>query len=184
MPRSLEDVIEDAEQLEKETRKHLERAERLVNELYVFERAYAENNPAQAKRRRGPQTHAAAGPPPVAHDLGLARMEGGGAAVTIDGGKRIALPPTLAELIAILAADEGESPDELVAWKSFDRVCELLEKRLGRKYDHHAVSQLLWRLREALEAVNYDRRLVESAPAVGARLRLKRRPSAGALCAG
>jgi hypothetical protein len=66
----------------------------------------------------------------------------------------------------------------LVAWKGFDRIAELLEKRLGRKFDHHAVSQLVWRLRESLKVIDGGWRLIESLPALGARLRLKRGESA------
>jgi hypothetical protein len=54
----------------------------------------------------------------------------------------------------------------------------LLEKRLDRKFDRHAISQLLYRLREALKAIDNGRSLIESSPALGARVRLKRRPAA------
>ena len=59
---------------------------------------------------------------------------------------------------------------------------EFLEKRLGRKFTHHALSQLLWRLRKSLEDVGLAKGLIERAPVLGARLRITRRPAA-ALCA-
>ena len=102
-------------------------------------------------------------------------MEKGDAVVSFDGAKRVALPPALTELIGILASDEGQSPDELVAWKSFDRMGELLEKRLGRPFSNHNVSQLLSRLRGVFKGADLDQRLVESSRSLGARLRLKRR---------
>jgi hypothetical protein len=123
------------------------------------------------------------GPAPTVQDLRWEDAGHGRAVVTFDNAKQVTLSPGLKALIAILAADEGASPDDLVAWKSFDRLAELLEKRLGHEFSHHARSQLLWRLRESLAAAGLERGLIETDPGLGARLRLKRR-SPAALCAG
>jgi len=180
--RSLADVIRDAEQNEREARKHLARAERLVEELYAIERWIAQNRGADRRPWRGHRMTVPAGTGPVAHNLAIEQLGDGTTAATINGGKRITLPPALAALLETLAADDGASPDELVAWKSFERIREVLEKRLLRKYSRHAVSQLLWRLRGALNSGGSDRGLVESTTA-GARLRYTRRAVAGPPCA-
>jgi hypothetical protein len=85
-------------------------------------------------------------------------------------------------LIAILANGQDDSPDELVAWKSYPHMAESLEKRLRRSFDRHAVSQLVLRLRDKLTEAGLDRRLVETKPKLGARLRLKR--GRAGICAG
>lgn len=169
--RSLGDVIRDVERI-------VERGERVLEELYAIERAVSEKSYSLSRRRRGPKPPAPASPAPAVQNLHLEGMEKGCAVVSFDGGKRVALPPALTELIGILASDEGQSPDEFVAWKSFDRVGELLEKRLGRRFSHHNVSQLLSRLRAVFKGADLDQRLVESSQALGARLRLKRRQAA------
>jgi len=94
----------------------------------------------------------------------------GETAVVIDGGSSLKLPSALIELVAILKSEEGKSPDELVPWKSLDRICEFLHKKLGREFNHHTVSQLLLRLRGLL---TNDRWLIESSRKKGARFRLK-----------
>ncbi|MCX6627728.1 MAG: helix-turn-helix domain-containing protein, partial [Candidatus Solibacter sp.] len=118
---------------------------------------------------------------PTAFDCQYTSLEGRGGAVTFDNAKQVTLPPTLAALITILISNGEESPDELVAWRSIDRVGELMQKRLGRAFSAHAVSQLVWRLRAKLAGAGLDPRLVESSPASGLRLRLKRQ--AAGVCA-
>lgn len=178
MTRTLKGAIKNAERLGERRRKDQEEIEELCWILYKFEnllqqRAHLDPPPAATPK----------GPAPTVEDLRMEEVGQGRAVVTFDNAKRVNLSPTLKALIAILAADEGVSPDALVAWKSFERLAELLEKRLDRKFSDHALSQLLWRLRESLGAAGLDRDLVESRPGLGARLRLKR-GSPAALCAG
>jgi hypothetical protein len=180
--RSLGDVIEEVERLAKDLRRGLARTEALLWELYTMERALAEKDGPAPKRRASRLGAEPPGPAPTAHDCQYTVQEGGGGAVTFDNAKRVTLPPALAELIAILISSADESPDELVAWKSLDRVGELMQKRLGRAFSAHAISQLVWRLRGKLAEAGLDPRLVESSTASGVRLRLKRR--AAGLCAG
>jgi len=164
VPRSREDVIRDVRRIN-------QLSERVLDELCAVGRAEA-----PLRRRRDPRPPAATGPAPVAQNLCLVRTGKGGAVVSFDGGKPIALPPTVAELIAILASGGGQSEDEFLAWKSFDEMCERLEKKLGRKFDHHNVSQVLTRLRTELRKAELDR-LIESSPPKGVRLRVKRCPA-------
>jgi len=180
--RSLRDVIKDLQRLERRQRRDHEKTERILWELYVIEGALAkpgDRRPSRPPRLADPS---AQGPAPTVQDVKVRRLEGGGAEVILDAARRFKLTRTLAVLAAILAADDGPSSDELVAWKSFDRIASLLEKNLGRRFGHHTVSQLLWRLRVSFSPVS--RRLVDSAPSFGARLRLKRRSSSGTLSAG
>jgi len=171
--RSLGDVIRDV-------RRMVEKGERALDELSVIVQAVAGERPNPPPRAR----HAvpAAGPAPVAEALRFEGMDKGRAVVSLGGAKRVALPPTLAELVGVLASDDSPSPDELVAWKSLDRLGDLLEKRLARRFTRHNVSQLLSRLRKALKGADLDPRLIESSQPLGARLRLRRRPPG--VCAG
>ena len=155
----------------------MERVDEMTEEvrfgLFAVEKALQDRGPAPApapaKRAAPPE-----GPAPAVHDFRIEEASGGSVVATFDNAKQVTLTRTLAELAIILASDEGESPDELVAWKSFERVGELLLERLGRKFSRHAISQLLLRLRKSLMVVDSSRRLVQSVPQVGARLRLKR----------
>ena len=187
--RSLQDVIDDAAQLEKEARrweaeaqKHLERAERLVDELGAIKRALSQMNWTGIGTVPIINSPVPFGPAPVAHALNASPAESGKIEITIDGGKRITLPPALAALLAALIADGGESPDSLVAYKSFDRLSASMEEKMDRKYDRHALSQLLWRLRELLGDKGIDRRLVQTSTEFGARFRLKRTAPAAEVC--
>ena len=174
--RSLKDIIKDVERLERRRRKDQETTERVRWDLYVVENALAEQAGAALPRRPRRTAGAAEGPAPTVRDFQMREAAGGAALAAFDHAGQVKLPPALKELAAILAADEGESPDDLVAWKSFDRCCEWLEKRLhrGRKVDRHALAQLIWRLRKALAAAGLARGLIESVPALGARMRLQR----------
>jgi len=173
--RSIKDAIKDVEQLAERRRKDVEKLEKVRWDLYQLEKAVLEREgPAPQRRRRRPAALPGR-PAPTAEDLQMKAVENGRAVVTFDNAGQMTLPRTLKHLAAILASDEGESPDDLVAWKSYDRLGELLEKSLDRKFARHSLSQLLWRLREALTAAGFDRDLIEGDPARGARLRLKRR---------
>lgn len=182
--RSLADVIKDVERLEKNHKKGLAIFEKLLWELYAIERAAAGRDDQPVQRRPPRQAPAPAGPLPAIQDCEPRGGKVGRTVVTFDSTKQVELPATLAELVRILISAEGESPDELVPWKSFDRIGALLEKRLGRTFNHHTVSQLLTRLRKKFVKAGVDVRLVDSSTVLGARLRLKRCPPAGAICAG
>ena len=161
----------------------IKRVERLFDQvcwdLYEIEKVVEEQAGVDVAPRRAPR---AAGLPQrpalTVHDLHIDEVGDGRVVVTFDNVKQVALSRALKEVLAILAADTGQSPDDLVAWKGFDQLGELLEKRLDRKFDRHAISQLLYRLREALKTIDNGRSLIESSPALGARVRLKRRPAA------
>ena len=182
--RSLADVIKDVERLEKNHKKGLAIFEKLLWELYAIERAAAGRDDQPVQRRPPRQAPAPAGPLPAIQDCEPRGGKVGRTVVTFDSTKQVELPATLAELVRILISAEGESPDELVPWKSFDRIGGVLEKRLGRTFNHHAVSQLLTRLRKKFVKAGVDVRLVDSSTVLGARLRLKRCSPAGAICAG
>jgi hypothetical protein len=172
--RSLSDVIGDVERI-------VERGERVLKELCAIERAVAEKDATPTPRRPRPRPPAPAGPAPTEQNLCFEVLKNGRAAVSFPEGKRVSLPPALAALFAILASGEDQSPDELVGWKSLDRIGRLLKEQFpekNKKYSHHAVLQLLSRLRATFRGAGLDPRLIESAAPLGARLRLKRRPAA------
>jgi hypothetical protein len=170
LTRSLSDAIRDMTRI-------VERGERVLQELCAIERALSDGSSARARRRSGPKPPAPTGPPPAVQNLRLVRTGTGAAEASFNGGKVIALPPTVAELIAILASDTRPSTDEFIAFKSFDEVGDRLEKRFGRKFKHHNVSQVLTRLRNEFRKSDLDARLIESSPSKGVRLRLKRCPA-------
>jgi hypothetical protein len=70
--------------------------------------------------------------------------------VRIDAGKSFALPPMLADLLAVLSLTGAASDDGLVGWKTIDEVAILLGKRSSRRFSRHAVTQSIYRLRKEL----------------------------------
>ena len=87
-----------------------------------------------------------------AHSLEIKPRADGLVEVRIDGGKRFTLPPLLADVLRILAIDDGPSDDELVGWKTLDEVAILLTKDSGKLFKRHAVTQNIFRLRKAMFA--------------------------------
>jgi hypothetical protein len=175
----LKNAIERVERLGERRRKDGEMFEQVCWQLYELERAVEEQAGVTAAARRVPrEARMPQRPALTVHDFRKDEVGDGRVVVTFDNVKQVALSRTLMEVLVLLAADTGQSPDDLVAWKGFDRLGEMLGKRLDRKFDRHAISQLLYRLREALKAIDNGRSLIESSPALGARVRLKRRPIA------
>ena len=179
VPTMLKNAIERVERLGERRRKDGEMFEQVCWQLYELERAVEEQAGAPAAARRVPrEARMLQRPALTMHDFRMAEVGDGRVVVTFDNVKQVALSRTLMEVLVILAADTGQSPDDLVTWKGFDQLGEMLGKRLDRKFNRHAISQLLYRLREALKAIDNGRSLIESSPALGARVRLKRRPIA------
>jgi hypothetical protein len=128
---------------------------------------------AAAKARRQARLPAPTGPAPAAHDLRRARLKSGKIGFLVDGSSELYLPPTLSNLMKILATSDKESGDGLVGWQSLDIICKRLECSLERSVSRHNLHQLMWRLRNELKRAALDPRLVEAGQ-LGARLRLKR----------
>ena len=188
--RSIQDAIEEMqrmlrqiEQQEKNLRRFREKFEALRWELCVIERVLLARDAGAPPYRPPAPAPRTPNPKPVVQNCSLVGLAGGATEAMFDNGAKVTLPWALAELVAILSSEEGQSPDELVPWKSLDRIGELLGKRLGREFDRHAVSQLLWRLRGLFKSAGINQWLIESERKLGARLRLKRR-TRSALSAG
>jgi hypothetical protein len=177
-------LIRDMHKLERRLRKVLEALEEMCWSLYRIEKILPKTpRPGRVRHVRLIPAPAAV-PAPAIKTFDMQNTAGGAIATFDDDeDRRVALSPTLQAFLNILAEDDGFSADGLVGWKSFDRIANSLQKQLKRRFDNHAVSQLLWRLRKTLAASKLDRSLVEKSPALGVRLRLKRRQPA-ALCAG
>lgn len=81
----------------------------------------------------------------------------------------VRLPDKLAVLLEILAADEGEAPDQFVGWKSADAVWEMLAKRFPPRQEssrtpaqqRHTVDNLVSRLRDELSAQGFHRAFIQ-----------------------
>jgi len=110
-----------------------------------------------------------------AGDLALHRVADGSWLARVDAGKEFPLPPILGELLAVLAWDSGVSTDALVGWKRVDELGELLAKRTGQALSRHAVTQNVYRLRQALfERGNVNPHLVQTHRRYGLRFALRR----------
>ena len=74
----------------------------------------------------------------------------GGSAVRFDGGKSVELPRTVANLLRVLVYAAAPGTDGFLEWQSFDTVRAHLGKKTGAKPSHHAVTQVVYRLRQLL----------------------------------
>lgn len=174
LPIIVKHSIREVERLGARRRKDDEAIEKLCMELYKLERAVKRKNGGAGTSRAARHPR---GPAPTVQGFQLRAAGNKHVVVTFDNAKQVKLPGTLKELFAMLAADTVASPDELVGFKSFDELSASLEKRLGRNFDRHATSQLIYRLRKSLEAMAEGRGLIESVPNRGARLRIRRKGS-------
>lgn len=118
-----------------------------------------------------------------AHSLETKLRADGDFEVRIDGGKRFTLPPLLADVLRILAIDNGPSNDELVGWKTLDEVAILLGKETGRPVKKHAVTQNVYRLRKAMFAQGgANPYLIQTSRQRGVRFAQRRRAVAAITC--
>lgn len=118
-----------------------------------------------------------------AHSLEISLRADGVAEVRIDGGKRFSLPPLLADMLRILAIDNGPSTDELVGWKTLDEVAILLAKNTGGQVKKHAVTQNIYRLRKAMFAQGgANPYLIQTNRQRGVRFARRRRPAMAITC--
>jgi hypothetical protein len=96
--------------------------------------------------------------------------------VQIDSGKEFTLPPLLADVLTILAMDSDCIDDGLVGWKTLDEVAILLEKKAGRRFNKHSVTQTVYRLRKELfSRGGINPYLVQSNRRQGVRFALRRK---------
>jgi hypothetical protein len=176
MERLFSKAFRELEKVEGRRRKDVESLDGLWHAIGKIEKALEDQSgPAAPRRTRKPRGTAPAGQAaPTANGFRVDGVEHGKVIVTFGDARQVKLTPALHALVEILAADDGNSPDELVGFKTSQQLAARLHDRLKRKFSRHAVSQLLWRLRKSLEAASWDARLLESAPKSGARLRVKR----------
>lgn len=99
----------------------------------------------------------------------------GSAVVRIDDGKEFTLPPTLADLLAILCEDTGRSTDDLIGWKSIHEVVNWLQKKTGRRFTKRAVIQSVYRLRKELFKASVNPYMVQTNRRYGLRFALRRK---------
>lgn len=85
-----------------------------------------------------------------ARKVDIRMMARGGAAVRFDDGKAIDLPRTVASLLRVLVYAAVPGADGFPEWQSFETVSAELGKKTGRKPSHHAVTQIVYRLRQML----------------------------------
>jgi len=157
-------------------RKDAESLEKVWHAIGKIENALKVRIVRPPLRREKPP--APAGPAPTLQEFRVEIAANGKVTVTFGDGKQVDLPPALHALFTALAEDAGPSADDLVAWKSLKWLAASLKSRLHREVSPHALSQLLWRLKNLLEQKGCGKGLIESVPGAGARLRLKRGASA------
>jgi len=173
--RTLKTAMKKMERLENGLRRAHESIATVRDDLSTIQRAL-DLAPVPTRRQRHPAP-APIGPEPTVHDLSMNEVGNHRAVAIFDGAKEVRMSAMLKDFLAILAADDEMSPDDLVGSKTFKRLRVLMEKKwVGHAFDRHAISQLLWRLRCALDDAGLDRRLIQISRA-GARLRLKRAPA-------
>ena len=98
----------------------------------------------------------------------------GSRVVHVDGRAGVPLTGNLADLLEVLKADTGDSPDLFVSWKSLGVVVDRLKACTGRNLSGKAVRQLIYRLRNQLEYHGENRLLVQSDRRLGYRFALRR----------
>jgi hypothetical protein len=109
----------------------------------------------------------------------ITRRFDGSADVRVDGGQLFTLPPALADLLAILAADRDSDHTGIVGWKPLETIARLIEKKTGRLITKHAVTQQIHRLRQELyERGRVNPWLVQTNRRLGARFALRSRQEA------
>lgn len=181
--RRVKNLARNIKRLQAKLREGLERVDAAAMDVVAIDTRLREQEERDRKRGSRRAGRNPKKPGPTVQSYTVTRAPDGAVIATLDS-MRVTLPPKLKALLDILAADLGESPDGLVAWKTVDQIGQLLAERFGRKFDRHTISQLMWRLRESFRVVKESTGdLIESDPVLGARLRRKRGPPAP-VCAG
>ena len=98
----------------------------------------------------------------------------GSSLAQLDGRSSVLLPLMLANLLEILIADNGTSHDHLVSWKSMSEISQAMAKRTGKQLKKHAVTELVFRLRQRLTKSNESKFFVLHHPQLGYRFALRR----------
>ena len=114
-----------------------------------------------------------------ANVIDIKRQGDGSAMVSIDG-KKLRVPPALADLVSELIVDDGSSsPDDLIPFKPLPVLALKLKKSNGRD-GIQALNQLIYRLRRLLGQHGFPPFLVQTNRRAGARLALRRQEPAQA----
>ena len=162
--------------------KEAQRLQRLIEKLlwtmYKIENVLEQTGRLRPSAGRNPRrAHGASGErAPIVHHFHIDedKTASHGIVLTLDDNK-VTISRALKELIEILAADEGDSKDELVPWKSRDAVCEQLAKHPVHKFTRQALSQRVYLLRKALSVtIPRGGDLIETSAVLGLRLRRER----------
>ena len=97
----------------------------------------------------------------------------GSAHVQIGDGAPMKLAPGQANLLETIAGNRP-SDDHLVGWHPFDEVAARIGALEPRTVSRHALTQRIWRLREALDKAGVNWRYVQVHPQKGVRFALRR----------
>jgi hypothetical protein len=106
--------------------------------------------------------------------LAIDRGANGRAVVLIGDDGELELPPGLADLLEILAADTGVSSDDLVGYKTVNEIALLLNNGAKKPLREHAVRERISRLRQMLRDCGINPWLVETSRDGGYRFNFKR----------
>jgi len=103
----------------------------------------------------------------------------GSADIRIEGGESMNLKPSLAELLEVISAADPSThkkEDGLVGWKSYDDVASCLSRKKGAScVGRRALTQRIWKLREALSEAGINPFFVMTSRSKGVRFALRRR---------
>jgi hypothetical protein len=115
---------------------------------------------------------------PVVHSLICRRNPDDSAEFQVDGGGFFGLPPRLSQFLLFLASAPKGGEDALVAWRSREDLVEFLEVQTGHKIPRRYVNNVVHLLKNAVQKVGLDRRLIQTHERKGVRLALKHQSAA------
>jgi hypothetical protein len=161
-----------------------ERLDQLECQCAEVAKVYAAS-PAVILRPPGPKHHS---PTPTAEQQRILQVQAkqgaiavrietqseGSVSARIDGRVPFPLTPLLADLLAVLIAENYSSNDHLVAWKSVADISGSMAKRTGKTFTRHAISQLICRLKERLRESGENKFLIQQNSRFGYRFALRR----------
>lgn len=109
-----------------------------------------------------------------ARKVDIRMLARGGAAVRFDDGKLIELPRTVASLLRVLAYGAARGADGFPEWQTLEAVIGQLSRKTGRKPSHHAVTQVVYRLRRLMADSWVNPYLVQVSRRRGLRLLIRK----------
>jgi DNA-binding response OmpR family regulator len=165
VPASIHDLTHDVRIVRTSLEKQTERLDRIESDLvFIIKHAAGKLPPPNPADGR-----------PAGHDLKIHKCDDGAIEFTVDDGKQVTLPPRLAEVFLFLVIAAGETNDEatLAGWRTKPEIIGHLEASGSPKITRTYVNYIIHRIRKALVAAGYTRRLIQTHRRKGVRLAIE-----------